>query len=87
MSYMAILRYGRELKGSIVVFGQTTQICGARLFDRLCRRESEEHWGFTAEACTLFRISQVGRGVESRYEIRGAAKEKALREMLQGLAS
>jgi len=87
MSYMAILKYGRNRKGSIAVFGQTPQICGTKIFDQLLSWHGDEHWPVTVETCFLFRVVRIAPGIESRDEMHGREKEQALREVLQGLAS
>lgn len=87
MSYMAILKYGRDLKGSIAVFGQTPQICGHRLFDQLLSWHGDEGWAVTDKTCRLFRVVKVAPGLESRDEIHGRTKQQVLREVLQGIAS
>lgn len=86
MSYMAIFRYGRSKQSTISVFGQTPQICGARIFDQLLSWHGDEHWQVDSESCSFFRIRKIGLGIESRDEILGPEKLKVLKEFRQGVA-
>jgi hypothetical protein len=86
MSYMAILRYGSKQERNIAVFGQTPQICGARLFDQLLSWHGDEHWPVDSSSCRLFRITKTAPGMESRDEILGPEKNKALSTLRTGLA-
>ncbi|HBP5920937.1 TPA: hypothetical protein L6A25_30505 [Pseudomonas aeruginosa] len=78
MSYMAVLKYGQRLQRQIAVFGQTPQICGARLFDQLLSWHGDEHWQVCEETCRLFRVVQAAPGIEHRREIHGTEKKQAL---------
>lgn len=85
MSYMAILKYGQSLKRNIAVFGQTPQICGARLFDQLLSKHGDEGWPVTAETCRLFKVAKIAPGIEKREEMFGADKIDALCLMRKGI--
>lgn len=87
MSYMAILKYGRSLNRCIAVFGQTPQICGARLFSQLLSRHGDEHWAVTAETCRLFKVAKIAPGIDKRDEMLGADKIEALCLVRKGISS
>lgn len=86
MSYMAILRYGQQLKRNIAVFGQSPQICGQRLFDQLMSWHGDEHWAVNAETCRLFRVVKTAPGFEHRCEIHGTKKKQALQQVRSAIA-
>ncbi|EMN3633116.1 hypothetical protein R3Q56_004221 [Pseudomonas aeruginosa] len=85
MSYMAILRYGVRLERNLVVFGQSLQVVGQRIFDQLLSWSGDEHWSVTPQTCSLFQVVRVGPGIEQRNEILGPAKQDALRQLKQGI--
>lgn len=86
MSFMVVLKYGQRLQRNIAVFGQTPQICGARLFDQLLSWHGDEHWQVNAETCRLYRAVQAAPGIEHRCEIHGAEKKQALQLVRSAIA-
>jgi len=85
MSYMAILRYGRELQQSISVFGTNLQICGAKLHDQLLSWPGDDHWPVAQATCQVFTLENLGHGMERRLEIHGPEKQSALRALRSGI--
>ncbi|SIR00372.1 hypothetical protein [Aquipseudomonas alcaligenes] len=85
MSYMTILKYGRERERSMCVFGSTLQVCGQRLHDRLLSWPGDEHWPVVSDTCRLFRLEKIGPAMERRLEIQGPEKKSALRELRSGI--
>lgn len=85
MSYMAILRYGRDRQQSISVFGSSLQICGEKLHDQLLSWPGDEHWPVAHATCQVFTLESLGQGMERRLEMHGPEKKSALCALRSGI--